>query len=188
MSPRGWAYLAAYLLVVLLWATMATALAVLTRSGAVSVAAPITWMLLIEQPAAMVPMLEANPPGLPFNASHMRLAHAPGVAPAGRDGGARRRADHVDAPDRTARVHGPDARGDHAVAAVQRQPHAPRPGTWRGPCRHVRVASCRRASRTGTRPGGRGAMCPCPTGLGVMGRPAPRIRRPRRFVASQGWG
>src|SRR5699024_4972679 len=48
MSPRGWAYLAAYLLVVLLWVTMATALAVLTRSVAVSVAAPITWMLLIE--------------------------------------------------------------------------------------------------------------------------------------------
>src|SRR5699024_6477998 len=57
MSPRGWAYLAAYLLVVLLWATMATALAVLTRSVAVSVAAPITWMLLIEQLASMVPML-----------------------------------------------------------------------------------------------------------------------------------
>src|SRR5690625_6697801 len=27
---------------------------------------------------------------------------------------------------------------------------------------------------------------PCPTGLGVMGRPAPRIRRPGRVVAPQG--
>src|SRR5699024_11361022 len=32
MSRRGWAYLAAYLLVVLLWVTMPPALAVLTRS------------------------------------------------------------------------------------------------------------------------------------------------------------
>src|SRR5699024_11369323 len=79
--PRGWAYLAAYLLVVLLWATMATALAVLTRSVAVSVAAPITWMLLIEQLASMVPMLEAITPWLPFNASHMLLAQALGEAP-----------------------------------------------------------------------------------------------------------
>src|SRR5699024_1005475 len=76
MAPRGWAYLAAYLLVVLLWVTMATALAVLTRSVAVSVAAPITWMLLIEQLASMVPMLEAITPWLPFNASHMLLAQA----------------------------------------------------------------------------------------------------------------
>src|SRR5699024_12055409 len=83
MSPRGWAYLAAYLLVVLLGATMATALAVLTRSVAVSVAAPITWMPLIEQLASMVPMLEAITPWLPFNASHMLLAQARGDAAAG---------------------------------------------------------------------------------------------------------
>src|SRR5699024_8203575 len=75
--------LAAYLLVVLLWVTMATALAVLTRSVAVSVAAPITRMLLIEQLASMVPMLEAFTPWLPFNASHMLLAQALGEAPAG---------------------------------------------------------------------------------------------------------
>src|SRR5699024_11097617 len=60
-----------------------TALAFLTRSGAVSVAAPITWMLLIEQLASMVPMLEAITPWLPFNASHMLLAQALGEAPAG---------------------------------------------------------------------------------------------------------
>src|SRR5699024_7411431 len=77
MSPRGWAYLAAYLLDVLRWVTMATALAVLTRSVAVSVAAPITWMLLIEQLASMVTMLEAITPSLPFNASHKLLAQAP---------------------------------------------------------------------------------------------------------------
>src|SRR5699024_12204400 len=59
MSPRGWAYLAAYLLVVLLWVPMATALAVLTRSVAVSVAAPITWMIPTEQPASMVPVVDA---------------------------------------------------------------------------------------------------------------------------------
>src|SRR5699024_5093339 len=56
---------------------------VLTRSVAVSVAAPITWMLLIEQLASMVPMLEAITPWLPFNASHMLLAQALGEAPAG---------------------------------------------------------------------------------------------------------
>src|SRR5699024_825159 len=53
------------------------------RSVAVSVAAPITWMLLIEQLASMVPMLEAITPWLPFNASHMLLAQALGEAPAG---------------------------------------------------------------------------------------------------------
>src|SRR5699024_1240607 len=83
MSPRRCAYLAAYLLVVLLWVTMATALAFLTRSVAVSVAAPLTWMLLIEQLASMVPMLDAITPWLPFNASHMPLAQALGEARAG---------------------------------------------------------------------------------------------------------
>src|SRR5699024_11966020 len=75
MSPRGWAYLTAYLLVVLLWVTMATALAVLTRSVAGYGAAPITWMLLIEHLASMVPMLETITPWLPFNSSHMLLVH-----------------------------------------------------------------------------------------------------------------
>src|SRR5699024_10568834 len=43
----------------------------------------ITWMLLIEQLASMVPMLEAITPWLPFNASHMLLAQALGEAPTG---------------------------------------------------------------------------------------------------------
>src|SRR5699024_2350860 len=83
MSPRGWAYLAAYLLVVLLWVTMAAALAVLTRSVAVSVAAPVTWMPLVEQLASMVLLLESLTPWLPYNASHMLHALALGEAPAG---------------------------------------------------------------------------------------------------------
>src|SRR5699024_7636148 len=83
MSPRGWAYLAAYLLVVLLWVTMATAFAVLSRSVAVSVVVPITWMLLIVQLTFMDPMLEAITPWLPFNACHMLIAQALGEAPVG---------------------------------------------------------------------------------------------------------
>src|SRR5699024_9050308 len=83
MTSRGWAFLAAYLLVVLLRAALATALAVLTRSVSVAVAAPITSLLPIVQLASVVPILEAITRCPPFNASHMLLAQALGEAPAG---------------------------------------------------------------------------------------------------------
>src|SRR5699024_6552378 len=58
MTGRGWAYLGLYGVIVLLWSLMATSLAVITRSVAAAVAAPITWMLLIEQLMVQIPMLE----------------------------------------------------------------------------------------------------------------------------------
>ncbi|WDZ91020.1 ABC transporter permease [Nocardiopsis sp. HUAS JQ3] len=82
MTARGWAYLALYPLIVVLWAATAASLAVLTRSVAASVAAPITWMLLIEQLVSMLPMLDVITPWLPFTASHTLLAHALGEASA----------------------------------------------------------------------------------------------------------
>lgn len=78
MTGRGWAYLGLYGVIVLLWSLMATSLAVITRSVAAAVAAPITWMLLIEQLMVQIPMLEKITPWLPFTASHALLTSALG--------------------------------------------------------------------------------------------------------------
>src|SRR5699024_10317757 len=83
MTQRGWAYLAAYLLVALLCAALATALAVRTRSVAGAGAAPITWLLPVDQLGSKLPMLAATPRWLPFNASHLLHAQALAEAPAG---------------------------------------------------------------------------------------------------------
>src|SRR5699024_629823 len=84
MSPRGGAYLPAYLLVVLLWVTIATALAVLTRSVAVSVAAPSTPMLVGPAPGGSLAGPSVWPPAVAL------LVPAPGRAGAGLGAHARR--------------------------------------------------------------------------------------------------
>ncbi|MBF6360213.1 ABC transporter permease [Nocardia farcinica] len=68
MTGRGWAYLGVYLLIILAWAVVATALAVLTRSVAGAIAGPLVWMLLLEQLMAMVPMLDPVLHWMPFTA------------------------------------------------------------------------------------------------------------------------
>jgi ABC-2 type transport system permease protein len=68
ISPRGWAYLVAYLAVVLLWANVSLSLAVLTRSVAAAIAVPLVWMLLLEQLMSMVPMLAPAIHWMPFTA------------------------------------------------------------------------------------------------------------------------
>ncbi|HCD3017547.1 TPA: ABC transporter permease, partial [Corynebacterium striatum] len=69
-----------YLGIVLVWSSMATSIAVITRSVAAAVATPITWMLLIEQLLAQIPMFDAITPWLPFAASHSLLARSLGEA------------------------------------------------------------------------------------------------------------
>lgn len=80
MTGRSWPYLVLYLAIVLIWSSMAASIAVITRSVAAAVAVPITWMLLIEQLASMVPMLDRITPWLPFNAGHALLSQALGEA------------------------------------------------------------------------------------------------------------
>ncbi|MCV7592117.1 ABC-2 type transport system permease protein [Micrococcus sp. 140720015-1] len=82
IGSRGWPYLAAQLLVILIWALAAAALAVTTRSIAASVAIPIVWMLLIENLIAMVPMLKDLINWMPFNAGHAMLGHVLGESTA----------------------------------------------------------------------------------------------------------
>lgn len=78
LNGRGWAYLGLYAVIVLLWSLIAMSIAVITRSIAVAVAAPITWMLLIEQLIVQIPMLEEITPWLPFTASHSLLTRTLG--------------------------------------------------------------------------------------------------------------
>ena len=73
-------YWGLYLGIVLVWSSMATSIAVITRSVAAAVATPITWMLLIEQLLAQIPMFDAITPWLPFAASHSLLARSLGEA------------------------------------------------------------------------------------------------------------
>lgn len=84
LTGRSWPYLGLYLVIVLVWSSMGTSIAIITRSVAAAVAVPITWMLLIEQLIARIPMFEWAAPWLPFTASHSLLSRVLGEGvPAG---------------------------------------------------------------------------------------------------------